>query len=397
MNQYEFESHLDREYLIETLVELLQVDCSVSLGPETLMDPDHPKLVHYVQDVIRPKLREIGVHSIRDMPKNQLMVDLGSGDRDETLLVMAYTPVQHYNWMENPLSGKIAVPDDPQIDEPCAFGQGASQNKAHFAAMLTLLKAFVDAGVELDGRLLFAANNEGRSSHACSRALLDELETKPDYGLILLGGGNDISVANRGRVDVLVHIDGKVTHSSTPEDGLNAIRGANEVINRLYEMDFTKQHPELGGQHAIPYQVVYDPVAPHTLPEYARIKVDRRMIPGDDPDEAVAEIEAAIGDLSPFDVEVEKDVVMLPSVVEPDATVVQGLQGAIESIDDQPADLTYGRGAFDAGGPTNMGVPTIMWGRPDNNTELMGDDYVTLRGVEEEARILGRMMVDRLA
>jgi hypothetical protein len=37
-----------------------------------------------------------------------------------------------------------------------------------------------------------------------------------------------------------------------------------------------------------------------------------------------------------------------------------------------------------------------MWGRSDNNPDLLGDDFVTLRGVEEEARIVGRLIMDML-
>jgi acetylornithine deacetylase/succinyl-diaminopimelate desuccinylase-like protein len=396
MTEYGFEKHIDRRYMVDTLVKLLKEDCSVSLGPETLMESDHPKLVHYVQHVIKPELQDIGVHDVFDMPKNQLAVRMGAGKRNVGLLIMAYTPVQHFNWMDDPFSGKIAIPEEYGINEPCAFGQGASQGKAHFAAMLTLLKAFVEAEVELGGTLWFAANNEGRSSHECSYSLIPKLEPKPDYGLILIGGGNRISVANRGRVDVIIRIRGKVTHSSTPERGLNAIDGAVEALNRIKGMSFVKSHPKLGGQHAVPYQLIFEPIAPHTLPEYARIKIDRRLLPGDDVDEAVDDIRMAIGDLSPFEVSVERDVAMLPSVVDPNSQIVTSLQGAIQSLDGVPAELVYGRGAYDAGGPTSMGVPTVMWGRPSIGTSLMGDDFVTLRGVEEEAKILGRLIMDML-
>lgn len=397
MVKYEFEKHLDQRYLVNTLVNLLKVDCSVTLGPQTLMEPDDPKLVHYVHHVIRPELQRIGVHSIVDMPKNQIVVKLGSGEKDASLLIMAYTPVQHHNWMKDPFSGKIAIPIEYGIMEPCAFGQGASKNKAHFAAMLTLLKAFVKADVKLKGTLYFAANNEGRSSHDCSWAMIPKLDPKPKFGLILIRGGNRISVANRGRVDVVVHIKGKVTHSSRPEEGLSAIEGANEVLNRIKRVKFTKTHPKLGGQHAIPYQLIFDPVAPHTLPEYARIKIDRRLLPGDDVDEAVDEIRKAIGDMTPWEITVEKDVVMLPSVVDPESGIVRGLQKAIYSLDGKETELVYGKGAYDAGGPTSMGIPTVMWGRPDYGKSLMDDDFVTLRGVEEEARILGRLIIDTLS
>ncbi len=397
MPQLDFEKYIDRDYLVETLQKLLRIDCSVALGPETFMEPDDPKIVHYVQKIIRPELDNIGIDNIYDMPKNQLVVRLGSGEKDNSLLIMAYTPVQHYNWMKDPFSGKIDLPESAVIAEPCAFGQGASQNKAHFAAMLTLLKAFVAADVKLSGTLYFGVNNEGRSSHECSWAMIPELIPKPEFGLILLGGGNRLSVANRGRVDVIINIRGKVTHSSSPEAGLNAIDGAVEALNRIKAMKFSKTHPKLGGQHAIPYQLIFDPVAPHTLPESARVKIDRRLLPGDDIPQAVAEIRQAIGDMSPFEVTVEQDVYMLPSVVDPESPIVIGLQKAIKSIDGVGADLVYGKGAYDAGGPTSLGIPTIMYGRPLHGTSLMGDDFVSLKGVEEEALIVGRLIMDMLA
>jgi acetylornithine deacetylase/succinyl-diaminopimelate desuccinylase-like protein len=395
--EYEFEKYLDRGYLVKTLVDLLKVDCSVPIGLQTLLEPDDPKLVHYVQEVIRPKLVSIGVYNILDMPKNQIAVKLGSGRKDASLLIMAYTPVQHYNLMRNPFSGKIAVPVEYDVNEACAFGQGASQNKAHFAAMLTLLKAFVDADVNLTGTLYFAANNEGRSSHECSWALIPKLNPKPKFGIILVGGNNRLSVANRGRVDVIIHIKGKATHSSSPELGLSAIDGSVEVINRIKRMTFTKTHPKLGGIHALPYQLIFEPMVPHTLPDYARIKVDRRLLPGDDADRAVAEIKQAVGNMSPWEVKIEKDVVMLPSEVDPASAIVVGLQKAIKSLDGKETELIYGKGAYDAGGPTSIGVPTVMYGRPACGESLLGDDYVTLRGVEEEAKIVGRLIMDTLS
>ncbi len=396
MANYDFEKYIDRDYLVDTLVRLLKEDCIVPLGTDTLVEPDYPKLVHYVQDVIRPELVKLGVHEIYDMPKNQIVAKLGTGEKDKSLLIMAYTPVQHYNWMKDPLSGKIAVPVEHGIDEPCAFGQGASQNKSHFTSMFTLLKAFNEAGVELKGTLYFAANNEGRSSHKCSWSMIPHLDPKPDYGIILIGGGNKLSVANRGRVDVLIHIEGKETHSSNPEGGLNAIDGAVEVLNRIKTIKFTKTHSKLGGQHAVPYQLIFDPIAPHTLPNYARIKIDRRLLPGDDEDEAVEEIRKAIGDMSPYVVGVEKDVVMLPSVVDEGSEIVKGFQKAICSIDGKGAELVYGKGAFDAGGPTSIGIPTVMYGRPKKGPTLMGDDFVSLKGVEEEAIIVGKLIMDML-
>ena len=54
-------SKLDEGYLIDVLMELTKVPTEVPLGAETFMEPDDPKLVHYVQKVLRPKLDALGV------------------------------------------------------------------------------------------------------------------------------------------------------------------------------------------------------------------------------------------------------------------------------------------------------------------------------------------------
>jgi acetylornithine deacetylase/succinyl-diaminopimelate desuccinylase-like protein len=87
---------------------------------------------------------------------------------------------------------------------------------------------------------------------------------------------------------------------------------------------------------------------------------------------------------------------MLPSEVDPNSPIVEALQKSIASLDGEKTELVYGRGAYDAGGPTSKGIPTIMYGRPKRGTTLMYDDFVSIRGVEEEARILGRTIIDML-
>lgn len=401
------EDYLDREFFIDILREIIEIPTEVPLGPETLMDADHPKLVDYVQNVLRPIMEDAGIYQVFEMPLNQVVVKMGSGNSGESLLIQAYTPTQHQNLMRDPFIARIAcvggsgggeAPEDPQVgegartaDEPAIFGQGVSQNKVHQAAMITVLKALVDSGAQLEGILYFAINNEGRSSHHCSEAIISRLDPKPQFGILLVGTGMNITVANRGRVDVYVHVRGRAAHSSTPWLGHSAIDGANEVINRIRAMEFTATHPTLGGQHAVPYQVVYSPVAPHTLPDYARITVDRRLLPGDDITEAVNEIRAAIGDMSPFEVEVERGVHMLPAEVDPESPVVQRLRGANVRARGVEPELRSIPGAFDAGGLCAMGIPTVMWGAAGGDG-LLGDDWVTLIDGWNEVRTLADLI-----
>ncbi len=388
--------HLNQDLLVELMQRFARVPTAVPPGHETLMAPDDPKLVHYVQQVVRPQLEACEGLALLDAPVNNLVAAMGSGDTANSLLLMNYTPTQHNNLMDDPFSGKLASAAAYGRDEPAVFGQGISQNKVHQAVMAAVLRMLAAAGIELRGRLYWAVNNEGRSSHACSDAILDALPALPSFGIIQIGTGLDLSLGNRGRVDVVVHVRGRAAHSSEPEQAANAIEGASEVIQRLKSLIWTDEHDRLGGRHAVVYKARYAPLAPHTLPSDAWLTIDRRLLPGDDPAAAVREIEEVIGDLSPFEYTVEPDVMMLPAVVDPSLGWVAALERAHQAeLGESPAQL-WGRGSFDAGGPCARGVPTVMYGASGGDG-LLGADFVTVSDAVSEARILARLILEELA
>ena len=393
---HDLATKIDERYLIDSLVELARVPTDVPLGPQTFIEPDDPKLVHYVQNCLRPKLDALGPHHIADVPDNQLLVRYGDGTSQASFLVMVYTPTQHHNLMEDPFSGKIANAAEWGYDEPCVFGQGVTQNKAHHAVILAVLKLLVEENVRLPGTLYFAVNNEGRSSHWCSDQILQALCSKPDFCLLLVGTGMRISLGNRGRLDVDVEIKGKAVHSSAPSHGLSAIDGANEFLNRLKTLQLPGSHPILGVRHAIAYQITYEPLAPHTLPEVARIKVDLRLLPGDDLDQAVSEVRGAIGDLSPYQVTVNRGPHMLPALVDPQNPGVQALTEAHRRVYSQDPETYYGQGTFDAGGPCAAGVPTVMYGL-GGGASMLGDDFAPVQQVVDEARVLVHTIMSLLS
>ena len=385
----------DRQYLVETLSRLARVPTDVPLGFQTLMEPDDPKLVHYVQDIVRPELVACGIYDLLDVPRNNLVVRHGAGASGRALLIQNYTPAQHNNLMDDPFSGRVGSARAWGHDEPAVFGQGVSQNKAHQAVMLTVLKLLREQDIALRGRLYWAVNNEGRSSHACSEAILAALPERPTFGIVQIGTGLALSLGNRGRVDVDVHVQGVATHSSVPDEGLSAIDGAHMVIERLKRLAWPDRHPLLGGRHAIVYKIRYEPVAPHTLPSDAFLAIDRRLLPGDDPEAAVEEVRAAIGDLAPYRVTVTRGVAMLPALVSPDDPGVRALQAANVAVRGRAAAVRYGQGTFDAGGPCALGVPTVMYGA-SGDTRLTGTDFVPIAAVETEANVLLGMILDYL-
>ena len=78
---------------------------------------------------------------------------------------------------------------------------------------------------------------------------------------------------------------------------------------------------------------------------------------------------------------------MLPTYLPPQQRGrLAALDAAIRSRLGEVRHTIYG-GSFDAGGPSARGIPTVMFGVPEEG-DLLGDDFVRLSAVRNEAAIL---------
>lgn len=351
--------------------------------------------MRYTENAIRPQLVALGVE-VLEAPPNNLIAKLGRGRSDRSLLIQNYTVAQHHHQVRaNSFAGDIVTVTPNGHQAKAVLGQGVSQAKAHQAVMLAVLRVLVESGGELDGTLYWAVNSEGGSSHRCSEAILARLPRKPSFAVLQIDTGLAIAAGNRGRVDVNVHVTGKATHSSTPGNGLSAIEGAFEVVERLRSLHWPGPHPLLGSRHAIVYKIRYEPLAPHTLPSDAYLAIDRRMLPGDDPWDAVDEIQSVLGDMNPYRVSVEMGPYMLPSLVDQDEPGLLALKAAHVGVAGGEPRVIYPRSTFDAGAGTSRGIPTVMYGA-GGSAGLLETDYVLVDDVITEARVLAALITDRL-
>src|SRR5260370_22176657 len=124
--------YLDEDYLTSILVRLLQTPTDVPLGHMELA-PEDPKLAHYVRDVVQPELASWGLGRALVDDSNNLISQIGADAASPSLLLMGYAVAQHGNLMAEPYSGRVATAPAFGVDEPCAFGQAATQHKGALA------------------------------------------------------------------------------------------------------------------------------------------------------------------------------------------------------------------------------------------------------------------------
>ncbi len=197
-------------------------------------------------------------------------------------------------WTHDPYGGEIV---DGKL-----YGRAAAVSKSDFASYTFALRALEavarEQGVALQGgvELLFTYDEEF-GGELGPGWLLQQGLTRPDL-LLAAGFSYQVVTAHNGCLQLEVTVHGKMAHAAIPDTGVDALQGAVAILNALYAQNQRYQgitsgvegitHPYLnvgrieGGTHT------------NVVPGKVVLRLDRRMIPEENPAEVEAEIRRVI-------------------------------------------------------------------------------------------------------
>lgn len=380
---------IDRSLLEAMLRALLSTDTQVPPG-ETEIRPGDARIVAAVDDVVVPALAALEPDEIRRHPMGDAAARFGP-DEDDGFLIQTYIVSQHANLMDDPNAGAIVDGKPYGHRGRVAVGRGATQGKGPMAAAIAAVAARTPA---LERPVWLAVNTEGRSSHGGSTRLFDDLGIRAANAVVSIGTDLRISLGNRGRVDVVIKVKGRSSHSSQPWLGNNPIPTAARVVAALDDVPVPGDHPFLGSVTVTPYRFACFPVAPHTIPEEVSIVVDRRLLPGEVPGAVVSAIREHLRQAGIEDVDVVEDVSMLPAEVDAGAPVVRALSNGLTAAGRDPHTF-WSPNCFDAGYACSKGIPTPMFGpgkRHFSGEGLVGADAIPVDDCATGASVLAAVI-----
>jgi acetylornithine deacetylase/succinyl-diaminopimelate desuccinylase-like protein len=204
--------------------------------------------------------------------------------------------------------GDVVPPGDGWTHDPYGaeiiggrlYGRAAAVSKSDFATYTFALRALESLGVPIAGTVeLHFTYDEEFGGELGPGWLLEHALTRPDY-VIAAGFSHEVVTAHNGCLQLEVAVHGKAAHAAIPHTGVDALQGAVAILERLYALNRGYRavrsqvpgitHPYLnvgrieGGSNT------------NVVPGEVVLKLDRRMIPEEDPAKVEAEVRAAIGD-----------------------------------------------------------------------------------------------------
>jgi acetylornithine deacetylase/succinyl-diaminopimelate desuccinylase family protein len=351
---------------------------------------------HAVPEAI---VREAGLESITN-----LIIKRQYGQGGKTLALNAHGDVVP------PGEGWTYPPYGAEIHDGRIYGRAAAVSKCDFSTYIFAVRALESLGADLTGRieLQFTYDEEFGGELGPGWLLKNKL-TKPDLA-IAAGFSYQIITAHNGCLQFEVTVNGKMGHAAVPTSGVDALQAAVKIMNALYGLNETYKsikstvpginHPYLN------IGLISGGTNTNVIPGKVVLKLDRRMIPEEDP----AQVEQSIRDAIDAvwkqipGITAETKRILLARALKP-------LPGSTELVAalQQHAKEEFGEAIPACGTPLyadarlycEAGIPVVLYGAGPRTVEesraKQPDERLELEDLRRATKVIARSCLDMMS
>ena len=292
-------------------------------------------------------------------------------------------------------------PFNPVVRNRKLYGRGSCDMKAALAAYIEVGRILDHAGLTLKGDLLIAGVADEEHMMLGSK---DVSENGPIPDFAIVGEPTELEVCHAHKGQLCMHIKtfGKASHSSVPENGINAINHMADVIKSLgqYGDDLLARpaHPVCGHGKVTPCVINGGSIS-SSVPDYCELEVDRRTLAGESLESVIEEYRQLLDSLKNsvpnFDYEIGPHTLNnLPLDTPADSSVVTSIAEAYQHVLGKPAPV----GAFPASTDApHFLCPAVICGPGSINQAHTLDEYVSIDELCASARIYLRTVLNMIS
>ena len=302
-----------------------------------------------------------------------------------------------------PVDGMTIDPFAAEVRDGRLYGRGACDIKGGMTAMLAAISRLIESRpAEMPTIMMACSINEEHGYSGASdlvRLWNDGADSifprRPDAAIVAEPTSLDVVVAHKGAMRWPIQTRGRASHSSRPDEGVNAVYRMARVLTVLerYQREVTPTlgtHPRCGGV-TLSVGTITGGISVNTVPDECTIEVDRRTLPGEDGPAARDAVIEYIRSAPEIDFEVHHGAPApkMGGSLSDEHNITLG-----ERLRDV-ARQTVGRGELigvpygtDAIAISASGVPTVVFGPGSIDQAHTADEWIELAQIEHAADVL---------
>jgi acetylornithine deacetylase/succinyl-diaminopimelate desuccinylase family protein len=309
-----------------------------------------------------------------------------------------------------PGEGWLHAPYGGEIDGGKIYGRAAAVSKCDFSTYAFAVRALESLGAKLNGNveLLFTYDEEFGGEVGPAWLLQNQL-TKPDL-MIAAGFSYQVITAHNGCLQMEVTVHGKMAHAAIPASGIDALQGATKILTALYAQNTLYQqitskvegitHPYLN------VGMIEGGTNTNVVPGRVTLKLDRRMIPEENPTEVEANIRKVITDAAAETAGVTVDIkrILLANALKP----MPGNKPLVDALQKHASNV-FGEAIPALGTPLytdvrifcEAGIPGVIYGAGPRtvleSNAKRADENLDLNDLRRATKVIARSLLDLLS
>ena len=236
--------------------------------------------------VIKKEMEKIGFDEIRIDALGTIIGTIGNGPRliaFDAHIDTVY-PGNLDNWDFPPHEGRI---EDGKV-----WGRGTSDQLGGMAGMVYAAKIIKELDLNDQFTILFTGTvmEEDCDGIAWEHLILED-GVKPELVVSTEPTSLNIYRGHRGRMEMIIEVNGISCHGSAPERGVNAIYKMAKIVNEVEKLNDRLVNDDFLGKGTITTSI-FESGSPSqcAVADYAKIQLDRRLTWGETKESAVAEL-----------------------------------------------------------------------------------------------------------
>ncbi len=289
------------------------------------------------------------------------------------------------------------------------YGRAAAVSKCDFSTFIFATRALESLGAPLKGGVeLHFTYDEEFGGELGPGWLLEKGHTKPDL-LIAAGFSYQVVTAHNGCLQMEVTVHGKMAHAAIPDTGVDALQGATAILNALYAQNtLYKQVTSKVEGIKHPYLnvgLIEGGTNTNVVPGKVVLKLDRRMIPEENPAEVEATIrrviEEAAKQVPGITVEIKR--MLLARALTPlpgNRPLVEALCKHGEAVFGEPIPTSGTPLYTDVRLYCERGIPAVIYGAGPRtvleSNAKRADEHIVLEDLRRATKVVARTLFDLL-
>jgi len=235
---------------------------------------------------IKQEMNAVGFDRVEIDPMGNILGYIGTGKHRVAMDAHIDTVGigNRENWKYDPYTG--------YEDDEIILGRGTSDQEGGMAAMVYAGKIIKDLGLEGDYTLLVTGTvQEEDCDGLCWQYIIEESKIHPEFVVSTEPTSLGVYRGQRGRMEILVSVDGVSAHGSAPERGDNAIFKMATILMELQDLHLRlKDDAFLGKGSLTVSEIFYTSPSRCAVADGCSISVDRRLTRGETWESALEEI-----------------------------------------------------------------------------------------------------------